>query len=151
MSGLTKAIAALPITGLLSCAAPAAQPLPEAKPGSAIQFVQHTMTDCLAAVGGQRSLCEGAGAENSIVEIATVDIDGDHDLDFVIRRLSALACGSHGCSTDIYLRRGSGLVIAEPRLVTAGPIMPCEAKGARGLRASTGANAPCFIFRPAIE
>src|SRR3990170_2901725 len=149
MGGGVRAFAVLPIAGLMSCAALEAQAQRQARPEAAIHFIeQRTSADCIKAVAGAQALCKGVGSNGNVVETASFDVDGDGDLDLVVRRLSPITCGSHGCSTDIYLNIGGAPAIAEPRLVTAGPISTCAKDGARGLRASALASAPCFIFSP---
>ena len=113
---------------------------------------QSTLAACLEATGGNPIPCGGIAwdAGNS-VEIGKIDIDGDGGEDLVVRRMSPVSCGSKGCSTDIFLRTRSGLMVAEPRLVTAGPISTCFKDGARGLRATASPSAPCFIFQTANQ
>ena len=90
---------------------------------------------------------ENRPVEIGRVEIGRIDVDRDGRRDLVVRRQSLLTCGSHGCSTDVYLRRAGGYVLAQPPLVTAGPILTCSSRGGHGLRPATARPALCFVFR----
>lgn len=137
---------------LASCASPVFPEATSAQSNASAHFTQHsTEAECLKAVGGNPLPCAGVDWRSGTVETAGIDADGDGDEDLIVRNLSPVTCGSKGCSTDIFLKSAAGLTIAEPRLVTAGPISTCGGNGARGLRAVAGASGPCFLFQPASQ
>jgi len=90
-------------------------------------------------------VCDEIDFSDTQIETARFDVDGDGDRDLIIRISGGFWCGSHGCSTDIYLSQDGRLHWAEPPLVTDGPVMTCKDAGKQGLRfVATG---PCFIFK----
>ena len=149
MQPSTMAMLWLSVLG--GCATQTAPATPTEAQTASVRFIrQQAIAECLAATGGNPVPCQGIEwRDGSAIEIGRIDVDGDGDQDLVIRRLSPLTCGSKGCSTDIYLVSDKGLTIAEPRLVTAGPIATCVRNGARGLRPIAARSASCFLFQPA--
>ena len=107
----------------------------------------HSAAECRRIVS-KPDLCGDADTEQSQMEIAPVDVDGDGAKDLIIRRQSSLTCGSHGCSTDVYFQRGETYVRGDPPLVTAGPLYLCRSTAGAGIEASTGSGrGPCIIIK----
>ena len=108
-----------------------------------------SLDQCRRSLTGRREACDDiAFAAGEGIDAARFDVDGDGARDLIVRRLTRLSCGSHGCATLVYLSRPRGFRLAEPQIVSNGPIAPCRDGAAAGLSLSSG-DGPrrCFLYR----
>ena len=82
------------------------------------------------------------------MEVVIADLDRDRRRDVVIRYLSLLDCGSHGCATELYRGvAGRRLVKSQLNVVSTGAVLRCRRGSYLGIAFSGSRNRHCFLMR----
>ncbi len=79
------------------------------------------------------------------VDMTRLDIDGDGALDMVLRRRSAVDCGTQGCATFVFFARDGDYVLADPPITASGPVEACRNDGEPGVRFPQSGDHPVCI------